>query len=220
MNTTLTAFEIRILRECVATDGDKTPWGGAVGAALEVLRGSGYLNRSTGKPTATGLEFLNALCCGLLNEDRGTRYSCELEAKHDGAHREGLHTWPDGRAFVLCLVCKEPTTATALGLCQGCWEVDTRLPGFLLHEEGRRIVREALAESPTDGNPCQVCLERNLMTSPREVVAWFDATFGKPGSIGDDQVVVHTRADYERRQQQAGATTPPAWKGEPDDEPS
>lgn len=47
---------------------------------------------------------------------------------------------------VPCSVCKEPTTATALKMCQGCWEVDSRLAGFLMHEEGRRIVREALAE--------------------------------------------------------------------------
>lgn len=61
MSTTLVPFEIRILRECADADGDKTPWGAAVGQALEVLWGSGYLDRGTGKPTPKGLEFLKAL---------------------------------------------------------------------------------------------------------------------------------------------------------------
>ncbi len=45
---------------------------------------------------------------------------------------------------VPCRVCTEPTTATAIKICAGCWAVESGLEGFLMHEEGRRIVEDAL----------------------------------------------------------------------------
>lgn len=54
--TDLCEFEIQILREC-AGEMQISPWGAAVGAALERLKGSGYI--SGGKPTAKGMAVLN-----------------------------------------------------------------------------------------------------------------------------------------------------------------
>ena len=53
----LVPFEIQILQEC-AGERNASPWGAAVGQALESLRGSGYLERRTGNLTAKGKEFL------------------------------------------------------------------------------------------------------------------------------------------------------------------
>jgi hypothetical protein len=43
----LDAFEIQILRECVG-ELPASPWGAAVGAAIETLTGSGYWDKETG----------------------------------------------------------------------------------------------------------------------------------------------------------------------------
>jgi len=54
----LTSLEIEVLEECA---GQRPPrvWGAALGAALEFLRGSGYINRE-GEPTKKGLDYLEA----------------------------------------------------------------------------------------------------------------------------------------------------------------
>jgi hypothetical protein len=43
MSNRLCKFEIEILREC-AGDVEPRPWGASVGAALEYLHGSGYID--------------------------------------------------------------------------------------------------------------------------------------------------------------------------------
>lgn len=48
---------------------------------------------------------------------------------------------------VPCRVCGTPTTATALKICESCWEVERRIDGFVKHPEGRRIVLEALKDN-------------------------------------------------------------------------
>lgn len=49
-------YEVEILREC-AGEIPARPWGAAVGAALEALRGNGYVDR-TGHVTAKGRQYL------------------------------------------------------------------------------------------------------------------------------------------------------------------
>lgn len=53
----LTDFEVETLREA-AGEIEARPWGAAVGQALEVLRGSGYLDGNT--LTSKGAAFLQA----------------------------------------------------------------------------------------------------------------------------------------------------------------
>ena len=54
--TTLCKYEIEILREC-AGEIKPRPWGAAVGAALGVLRGSGYID-AAGVATLKGRGLL------------------------------------------------------------------------------------------------------------------------------------------------------------------
>ena len=59
-------------------------------------------------------------------------------------NRQSLPTVP-------CRICEIPTTATAIKICAGCWEVESRLAEFLLHAEGRRLVQEALRSTLAAG---------------------------------------------------------------------
>jgi len=46
---------------------------------------------------------------------------------------------------VPCKICGEPTTHTTTQLCQGCWEVDSRLENFLSFPAGVKRVSEAMS---------------------------------------------------------------------------
>jgi len=54
----LTSLEIEVLEECAGLRPPRV-WGAALSAALEFLRGSGYIDRN-GKPTEKGLDYLEA----------------------------------------------------------------------------------------------------------------------------------------------------------------
>lgn len=45
---------------------------------------------------------------------------------------------------VPCTYCDTPTASTGTKMCDGCWEVESRLPGFLIHPKAREYVRRTL----------------------------------------------------------------------------
>lgn len=59
----LDEFEVLVLRDCAGEVVEGLTWGGAMGQAVEVLRGSGYLERGLDgrhRLTSKGLQFLKA----------------------------------------------------------------------------------------------------------------------------------------------------------------
>lgn len=60
--------------------------------------------------------------------------------------------------LVACRTCKRPTDDTSAKLCDGCWEVEHRLDGYLRDGGGNAITKllMALGEADADG-PCGEC---------------------------------------------------------------
>ena len=49
-----------------------------------------------------------------------------------------------------CKTCGDPTTFFGTKLCNGCWEVESRLRSYLNNSNAIKFVRKALNEMPTD----------------------------------------------------------------------
>lgn len=66
-----------------------------------------------------------------------------------------VQTWINNdnvtREFIPCRVCGEPTSMLGTKLCNGCWEVESRLKSFLQCVNAIQFVQKILAEV-TKGN--------------------------------------------------------------------
>ena len=52
--------------------------------------------------------------------------------------------------YIPCKICGNPTSFTGTGLCNGCWEVTTRLHDFLCCQNAKDFVQETLKATEHD----------------------------------------------------------------------
>lgn len=92
------------------------------------------------------------LCRAALAGDAAARAQCQaVLANALGADAAAATERGDAmQTTVPCQFCGLPTDATASRKCNFCWEVHSRLPGFLRTEVGRAFVRKELADAERD----------------------------------------------------------------------
>jgi len=76
---------------------------------------------------------------------RGSRGRCEVCGDGAVCHDVPSHAIPLPKP-VPCKTCGEPTTMMGTKLCDGCWEVESRLEKYLESEKGREHVVRRLKE--------------------------------------------------------------------------
>lgn len=64
--------------------------------------------------------------------------------------------------YVQCKICGSDRALSGTKLCDGCWEVESRLTGFLRHPNAVKLVCEELA----DADPRFACLKNLALDEP------------------------------------------------------